>query len=228
MKRLSISALSLFVLLTGTYNARAAAPVKNIILVHGAFADGSSWSKVIPLFQAKGYDVISVQNPLSSLADDVVATKRVFAQANGPMILVGHSWAAMVISEAGTDPKVAGLVCISALVPKKGQSAADTSRGYPTAPGSAEAKSDAAGYLSLTRKGVDEDFFPEPPAGERGVVYATQGPWNSRALSEKVLDPAWQSKPSWLIADAHDRMVPPPYERDTAKQIRAKLTVLIA
>ncbi len=228
MRRLSIFALSLLVVPSGAFSARAATPVKNIVLVHGAFADGSSWSKVIPLLQAKGYNVIAVQNPLSSLADDVAATKRALAQMNGPLILVGHSWAGMVISEAGNDPKVAGLVYISALVPKDGQSAADTTKGYPTAPGSAEGKPDAAGYLSLTRKGVDEDFVPELPAVERGIVYATQGPWNSAALSEKVLNPAWESKPSWLIADANDRMVPPQYERDTARQIHATLTVLPA
>jgi pimeloyl-ACP methyl ester carboxylesterase len=216
MKRLSIAALSLSVVLSGTFGARAVTPVKNIVLVHGAFADGSSWSKVIPLLQAKGYNVIAVQNPLSSLAGDVAATKRALAQTNGPVILVGHSWAGMVISEAGSDPKVAALVYISALVPN------------PTAPGSAQVKPDAAGYLTLTRKGVDEDFVPELPAVERGIVYATQGPWNSAALSEKVVNPAWQSKPSWLIADANDRMVPPQYERDIAKQIHAKLTVLAA
>jgi pimeloyl-ACP methyl ester carboxylesterase len=181
---------------------------------------------VIPLLQAKGYNVIAVQNPLSSLADDVAATKRALAQTNGPVILVGHSWAGMVISEAGSDPKVAALVYISALVPQKGQSAADTTSGYPAAPGSAQTKRDAAGYLSLTRKGIDEDFVPELTAAERGTAYATQGPWNSAALSEKVLNPAWQSKPSWLIADANDRMVPPQYERDSAKHIHAKLTVL--
>ena len=226
MKRLWIPALSLLVVVSGTLSARAVTPVKNILLVHGAFADGSSWSKVIPLLQAKGYNVIAVQNPLSSLADDVAATKRALAQADGPVILVGHSWAGMVISEAGRDPKVAALVYISALVPKKGQSAADTTKGYPVAPGSAQAKPDAAGYLSLTRKGVDDDFVPELPAVERRIVYATQGPWNSAALSEKVLNPAWQSKASWLIADANDRMVPPQYEKDAAKQIHAKLTIL--
>jgi pimeloyl-ACP methyl ester carboxylesterase len=223
-----ISAFSLSVALSGTSGARAATPVKNIVLVHGAFADGSSWSKVIPLLQAKGYNVVAVQNPLSSLADDVAATKRAIAQLNGPVILVGHSWAGMVVSEAGNESKVAGLVFISALVPLKGQSAADTTKSYPTAPGSAEVQKDAAGYLSLSQKGFDEDFVPELTPVEREIAYATQGPWNSSALSEKVPDPAWQSKPSWLIADANDRMVPPQYERDTAKTIHAKLTVLAA
>src|ERR1700729_963360 len=103
--------------------------IRNIVLVHGAFADGSSWSKVIPLLQAKGYNVVAVQNPLSSLADDVAATKRAIALQQGPVLLVGHSWAGMVISEAGNDPKVVGLVYISALVPQKGQTAGNTANG---------------------------------------------------------------------------------------------------
>jgi pimeloyl-ACP methyl ester carboxylesterase len=225
---MNLPALCLLAFLSTTFGARALTPVKNIVLVHGAFADGSSWSKVIPLLQAKGYNVIAVQNPLSSLADDVAATKRALAQADGPVILVGHSWAGMVISEAGNDDKVAALVYISALVPKKGQSASVVTNGYPAAPGSAQAKPDASGYLSLTRKGIDEDFVPELPAAERAVVYATQGPWKASALSEKVASPAWQSKPSWLIADANDRMIPPKYEKDIAKVIHAKLTIFPA
>ena len=131
MKRLWISALSLLAALSETSGARAVTPVKNIVLVHGAFADGSSWSKVIPFLQSKGYNVIAVQNPLSSLADDVAATKRALQQTNGRVRLLWTSWAGMVISEAGSDPKVAGLVYISALVPKKGRSAADRPRDIP-------------------------------------------------------------------------------------------------
>lgn len=202
--------------------------VRNIVLVHGAFADGSSWAKVIPLLQAKGYNVVAVQNPLSSLADDVAATERAIALQQGPVLLVGHSWAGMVISQAGNDPKVAGLVYISALVPLNGQNAADATNGYPPAPGGAQAKPDAAGWLSMTREGVDEDFVPELPAAERAVVYATQGPWNSKALGDKVTNPAWASKPSWCIVDSNDRMVPPQYERDTAKRIHATTTTLTA
>src|SRR5438309_2326952 len=112
----------------------AAAPtVRNVVLVHGAFADGSSWAKVIPLL--KGLHVTAVQNPLSSLADDVAATKRAIANQDGPVILVGHSWAGMVISEAGNDPKVAGLVYVAAIVPDEGQSAGDVVKPYPPSPG---------------------------------------------------------------------------------------------
>src|SRR5689334_3745078 len=106
--------------------------VKNIVLVHGAFADGSSWAKVIPLLQAKGYNVIAVQNPLTSFADDVAAAKRAIAQVDGPVLLVAHSYGGMVISEAGKDPKVTGLLYVAALVPEEGQNVMDVNAAMPT------------------------------------------------------------------------------------------------
>src|SRR5438093_738725 len=204
----------------------AAAPtVRNVVLVHGAFADGSSWAKVIPLLEAKGLHVTAVQNPLSSLADDVAATKRAIANQDGPVILVGHSWAGMVISEAGNDPKVAGLVYVAAIVPDENQSANDVLKPYSPPPGLAEAKPDAAGFLSLSRKGIDEDFVPDLPPAERAIVYATQGPWNSACLADKVSVPAWTTKPSWYIA-VNDRMLSSEYEQAIAKHIHATTTIL--
>lgn len=200
--------------------------VKNVVLVHGAFADGSSWAKVIPLLEAKGLHVTAVQNPLSSLADDVAATKRAIADQDGPIILVGHSWAGMVISEAGNDPKVAGLVYVAAIVPDEGQSAGDVLKPYPSTPGLAEAKPDAAGFLSLTQKGIDEDFVPDLSPAERDIVYATQGPWNSACLADKVSIPAWKTKPSWFIAAENDRILPPEYEQAVSKHIGATTTTL--
>jgi pimeloyl-ACP methyl ester carboxylesterase len=197
----------------------------NVILVHGAFADGSSWAKVIPLLEAKGLHVVAVQNPLTSLADDVAATKRAIDDQDGPVILVGHSWAGMVISEAGNDPKVVGLVYISALVPDPGQSTNDILKAYPASPGNADTNKDAAGFLSMSRKGIDEDFVPELPASERDVIYATQGPWNSTCVADRVMVPAWTTKPSWFIA-VHDRMLPPEYEQAIAKHIHATTTTL--
>ena len=187
-------------------NAGGPAPVRNIVLVHGAFADGSSFAKVIPLLEAKGYRVTAVQNPLSSLADDVAATKRALALQDGPVILVGHSWGGMVVSEAGNDPKVAGLVYIAAIVPDDGQAANDVLKPYPPTPGLGHMAPDASGYLSLTRQGIEEDFVPDLPAGERALVFATQGPWNSSALAEKVPTPAWRTRPSWFIA-VNDRIL---------------------
>ena len=202
-----------------------APPIKNVVLVHGAFADGSSWAKVIALLVAKGYHVVAVQNPLSSLGDDVAATKRAIALMDGPVILVGHSWAGMVITEAGNDPKVAGLVYIAAFAPNDGQAAADLGTAYPAPPGAAEAKPDAAGYLSLTRQGVEQDFAPDLPPAERAVVYATQGPWSSKSLAEKITTAAWKSKPSWYIA-VDDRMIAPQYELEAAALIKATTTKL--
>src|SRR5256884_5214761 len=144
----------------------AAAPtVRNVVLVHGAFADGSSWAKVIPLLEAKGLHVTAVQNPLSSLADDVAATRRAIARQDGPVILVGHSWAGMVISEAGNDPKVAGLVYVAAIVPDEGQAASDVLKPYAPGPGLAKPKPDVPGFLSLPRKGTPQDSAPDlrPP-----------------------------------------------------------------
>ena len=219
-------AITLILTINRSGAAGAAAPsTKNVVLVHGAFADGSSWAKVIPLLEAKGLHVTAVQNPLSSLADDVAATKRAIAMQEGPVILVGHSWAGMVISEAGNDPKVTGLVYVAAIVPDEGQSAGDVVKPYPPSPGLAEAKPDAAGFLSLSRKGIDEDFVPDLPPAERAIVYATQGPWNSACLADKVSVPAWTTKPSWYIA-VNDRMLSSEYEQAIAKHIHATTTTL--
>jgi pimeloyl-ACP methyl ester carboxylesterase len=203
----------------------ASGPVRNIVLVHGAFADGSSYAKVIPLLTAQGYRVTAVQNPLSSLAADVEATRRAIAMQDGPVILVGHSWGGMVISEAGNDPKVVGLVYIAAIVPTDGQAAGDVLKPYPPTSGLGRMKPDAAGYLSLTRQGIEEDFVPDLPAAERALVFATQGPWNSTALAEKVTTPAWRTRPSWFIA-VDDRILPPDYELAIARQIKARTTRL--
>ena len=205
--------------------AVAPAQVRNIVLVHGAFADGSSYAKVIPLLEAKGYRVTAVQNPLSSLAADVEATRRAIALQDGPVILVGHSWGGMAVSVAGNDPKVVGLVYIAAIVPEDGQTANDVLKPYPPTPGLGHMKPDSAGYLSLTRQGIEEDFVPDLPAVERAVVYATQGPWNSAALAEQVTSAAWKTRPSWFIA-VNDRILPADYELAIAKRINAKLTSL--
>src|SRR5258706_7998894 len=162
-------------LLAGTMPAVAGPtqPVKNIVLVHGAFADGSSWTKVIAILQAKGYNVTGVQNPLTSLADDVAATNRALAMQKGPVILVGHSWGGVVISEAGGDPKVAGLVYVAALVPDVGEVVGDLGKDFAPPPGLAEARPHADGYLTLTMKGVMDYFAPDLPLAERKGVAAT-------------------------------------------------------
>src|SRR5215470_10133167 len=124
--------------------------VHNVVLVHGAWADGSSWSKVIPLLEKAGLHVAAVQNPLTSFEDDVAATKRVIALQDGPVILVGHSWGGVVITEAGADPKVAGLVYVAAFAPDAGTKVGDLGKDFPPPAGGAEIKPDASGYLTLT------------------------------------------------------------------------------
>jgi pimeloyl-ACP methyl ester carboxylesterase len=196
--------------------------VNNIILVHGAFADGSSWAKVIPLLQARGLHVTAVQNPLSSLADDVAATKRAIDAANGPVILVGHSWGGAVISEVGTDPKVAGLVYVAAGAPNAHQSFAEMSQGYPVPPGIRALQADASHFLSLPRDAVAEDFAQDLPRSETDIMAVTQGPIAAAAFTTKIHRAAWLIKPSWYIVARNDRMIDPALERALARKLHAK------
>ncbi len=203
-------------------NAQTAAKgVKNIVLVHGAFADGSSWAKIIPQLQNEGYNVIAVQNPLTSFADDVAAARRAIAQADGPVLLVGHSYGGMVISEAGKDPKVAGLVYVAALVPEEGQNVQDVNAAMELTGAEKEIKLSPEGFLSLSPKAVDEHFAQDLPPQDRKLIYATQVPWAAIATQEKVYKPAWSSKPSWSIVSANDGMINPDLMRYKSKLIKA-------
>lgn len=195
--------------------------VKNIVLVHGAFADGSSWAKIIPLLQAKGYNVSAVQNPLTSFEDDVAAAKRAIALMDGPVLLVGHSYGGMVVTEAGNDPKVTGLVYVCALVPNDGQSATDVVGPYPPSPGNLEFQQDAAGFLSLSSKGIHSHFAQDLSTAEKKVIYATQTPWSVKATVTKISRAAWKDKPSWFVIGLDDQMVPLPLQRAEAKMINA-------
>ena len=200
--------------------------VKNIVFVHGAFADGSSWAKVIPLLEAKGYHVTAVQNPLTSLADDVAATKRALAQQDGPVLLVGHSWGGMVISDAGNDAKVAGLVYVAAAAPDPNQSLGELTKDAPT-PGLKKIKADA-GFLSMTPQGINEDFAQDLTPTERKVIIATQQPVAAAAFGEKMPTVAWKTKPSWYIVAANDHMISPVLEQAMAQKIKATTLVLQA
>jgi len=196
--------------------------VKNIILVHGAFADGSSWAKVITLLQEKGYNVTAVQNPLTSLKDDVAATRRAIAQMEGPVLLVAHSYGGMVISEAGNDPKVAGLVYVAALVPEDGQTANAVNGSMPTTGVEKEFQVSPEGFVSLSVKAINDNFVPDASPAERKLIYATQVPLAASAGEEKVTSPAWKTKPSWFIVAKEDGIISPDLERYKAKLIKAK------
>jgi len=195
--------------------------VKNVVLVHGAFADGSSWAKVIPLLQAKGYNVIAVQNPLTSFEDDVAAAKRAIDLMDGPLLLVAHSYGGMVITEAGNDAKVVGLLYVDALIPNDGQSALDVIQPYPPSPGNKEFQQDASGFLSLSSKGINSHFAQDLDEEERGVLYATQTPWAAKATATKISKAAWKNKPSWCIIGLEDETIPPALTRAEAKMINA-------
>ena len=203
-----------------------AGAVKNIVLVHGAFADGSSWSKVISILQARGYNVTAVQNPLTSLADDVAATRRALAQQTGPVILVGHSWAGVVITEAGTDPKVVGLVYVAAFAPDLGEAVGELGKSYAPPPALAAPIADEQGFLRLPTDAVVKHFASDLPPSEARVVAATQGPISSSAFEAKVSGVAWKTKPSWYIVSKLDGAIDPNEERFFAKRMKATTTEL--
>ena len=200
--------------------------IKTVVLVHGAFADGSCWAKVIPLLTKRGLRAIAVQNPLSSLADDVTAAHRVIAMQKGPVLLVGHSWGGAVISEAGNHEQVKGLVYVAAGAPDSGQSFGDWWKDYTPAPAAAEIRPYGEGYVALTPDGIHKHFVQDIPAEEADIVYATQGPLAARCFGDKVATAAWRTKPSWYLVAAQDQTIPPAVQRDSAERMHAKTLVL--
>jgi pimeloyl-ACP methyl ester carboxylesterase len=204
----------------------AADGVRNVVLVHGAWADGSSWAKVIPLLEKAGLNAIAVQNPLTGFDDDVGATKRAIALADGPVILVGHSWGGAVITEAGADSKVVGLVYVAAFAPDVGEAVGDLGKEFAPPPGGAEIRPDASGYLTMTNKGVFEHFAQDLPLAQKKLIFATQGATNSALFGAKVSNAAWKTKPSWYIVAGNDHMIQPDLERKFAKTINAKTVTL--
>jgi len=201
------------------------AVVKTVLLVHGAWADGSSWSKIIPLLEAKGLHVVAVQIPLTSFADDVAATQRAIDLEDGPVLLVGHSYGGAVITEAGNDPKVAGLVYVSAVAPEKGESAFGLITSVQTPVGS-ELRPDKSGFLKLTPKGIAEDLAQDLSQKEIAIITATQVPVSVGAMKGEVTNPAWKSKPSWYIIASNDRAISPELEAAQAKRIGATTTTV--
>lgn len=198
----------------------------SVVIVHGAFADGSDWSGVIALLQAQGVQVTAVQNPLTSLDDDVAATRRAIAAQPGRVVLVGHSWGGTVITQAGATDKVASLVYVAAFAPDAGESTADLGKPYPAPAGLAFLKADDSGFLSLTAEGMGRHFAQDLPAERTAVMSATQGPIQAKAFEQKVSVAAWRGRPSWYVVAAADHMIQPQNERDMAKRIGARVTEL--
>jgi len=200
--------------------------IKNIVLVHGAFADGSSWYKVIPILQELGYHVAAVQNPTTSLAEEVASTKRIIALQDGPVILVGHSWGGAVITQAGDDPKVVGLVYIAAYAPEIGESANDASNPFGWTEGQKQIRLDDGKFATVTPEGMFEDITEGLPMAERKLALAVQGQSYAPLFDEKLTVAAWKTKPTWFLISANDRMLPPAMEIAAAKRMGAITTTL--
>jgi pimeloyl-ACP methyl ester carboxylesterase len=202
-------------------------PVKNVILVHGAWAEGAdSWSKVIPLLEAKGLNVVAVHLALTSMADDVATVKRAIALENGPVLLVGHSYGGAVITEAGNDPKVVGLVYVAAFAPDAGQSVTSLSATVAAPPLAAQIRPDAFGFLKITKTGIYDDFAQELTPADKAILFAAQVPTNVKSFQDKISAAAWRSKPSWYIVAGNDRAIPPALEATMAKTIHATTTTI--
>lgn len=195
--------------------------VRNVVLVHGAWADGSSWSKVIPLLQEKGLHVTAVQLPLTSLADDVETVRRALALEDGPTLLVGHSYGGSVITEAGNDSKVVGLIYVAAFAPDGGQSTLDQIKANPSPLGN-DLRPDASGFFKLSDGGIVADFAQDLPALEQKILIAAQGPISGAAFGGPISTPAWRNKPSWFVIASQDRAISPKLEESEAQEMKAK------
>ncbi|HET6293009.1 MAG TPA: alpha/beta hydrolase [Kribbella sp.] len=198
-------------------------PVRNVVLVHGGFVDGSGWQSVYDLLVADGYRVSIVQNPTLSLEDDVAVTKRILDLQDGPTVLVGHSYGGAVITEAGTHEKVAALGYIAAFAPDKGESVntliADPPPGAPVPP----ILPPQDGFLFLDREKFAGSFAADVPSGLAAFMADAQVPWGVDALAQAVTEPAWRVKPSWYLVATDDRMIPPPAQRAMSERAGAKV-----
>jgi pimeloyl-ACP methyl ester carboxylesterase len=198
--------------------------MKNIVLVHGGFVDGSGWEGVYSILKKDGYNVSIVQNPTISLKDDVAVTKRILAAQDGPAILVGHSYGGAVITEAGNDPKVAGLVYVTAFAPDKGESVSSLIANPPPGAPVPPILPPQDGYLFLERAKFPASFAADVDAEKAAFMADSQVPWGVEALSGKISEPAWKTKPSWYLIVTDDKMIPPDAQRFMSK--RAGSTVV--
>ena len=198
--------------------------VRNVVLVHGGFVDGSGWEGVYNALKKSGYAVTIVQNATTSLADDVATTKRAIAEQNGPVILVGHSYGGVVITEAGNDPKVAGLVYIAAFAPDKGESVSTLIKNPPPGAPVPPIMPPQDGYLLLDKAKFPASFAGDVSAEKAAFMADSQLPWGVAALSGAISEPAWKTKPSWYLLTTEDKMIPPAAQRLMSK--RAGSTVV--
>jgi len=207
--------------------AAQAAEVKSIVIVHGALADGSAWRKATDILESRGFNVKIVQEPITSLADDVAATNRVLDLQQGPSLLVGHSYSGMVISEAGNRPDVAGLVYVAAFQPEKGESLLDLAGSKPPAGKGIKQTKDNA-FLYLDPAAFAQDFAADLPREEAAFMAKSQVFAAKVAFAAKADEPAWKTKKSWSIVATQDRSINPDLERDMAKRAGSAVTEIAA
>jgi pimeloyl-ACP methyl ester carboxylesterase len=205
-------------------SATAAKALTSVVLVHGGFVDGSGWEDVYKALRKDGYPVSIVQNSTVSLADDVAATQRVLDAQEGPVILVGHSYGGVVITEAGNHPKVAGLVYIAAFAPDAGESVGSLIKDPPPGAPVPPILPAGEGYLALDKAKFRDSFAADVSADKAAFMADSQVPWGVAALNGSVTEPAWKSKPSWYLIATEDRMIPPPAQQLMSK--RAGSTVV--
>ncbi len=215
-----VAVLAIMVAMMEAQMARveAADAVKNVVLVHGGFVDGSGWKDVYDILKREGFTVTIVQNPTTSLADDVAATKLALAAQSGPTILVGHSYGGVVITEAGNDRNVAGLVYIAAFAPDAGESVSSLIKDPPAGAPVPPILPPQDGYLFLDRSKFQASFAADVDADIAAFMADSQVPWGVAALEGAVTTPAWKSKPSWYLVATSDKMIPPDAQRAMSKR----------
>jgi len=216
MKRLLTASVAVAALALGAAGAASAEPVKNIVLVHGAFADGSGWRAVADILEHDGYSVSVVQEPETSLADDAAATKRVIERVDAPLILVGHSYGGAVITEAGNEPPVRGLVYIAAFQPDTGETLGGLLKQKPPAANSSVPAGE--GYVIVDPKAFHADFAADLPGREANFMAISQVPVSASAFGAPITNAAWRNKRSWYAVATDDRMINPDLERFMAKR----------
>ena len=216
-----LAAAASLALLPKSVMAQSLPRARNVVLVHGLFADGSCWSEVIPRLQAAGLDVTSVQNPLTTFEEAVASARRVLARADGPTVLVGHSFSGMIVTEAGGDPTVSALVYVAARAPDTGEDYAALAQTYPTPPASAGIVFDGdEGRLS--EAAFLKDFAGDLPPEKAKVLFAVQQPFHKALLTGKVTQAAWRLKPSFYAVSTEDRTIDPDLQRFMAKRMNAR------
>ena len=196
----------------------------SIVLVHGGFVDGSGWAAIYRILKKDGYNVTVVQNPTLSLADDVAVTKRAIAAQGGPVLLVGHSYGGVVITEAGTDPKVNGLVYIAAFAPDKGESVSSLIKDPPPGAPVPPILPPQDGFLFLDQAKFHLSFAADVDADTAAFMASSQVPWGVGALAGAITEPAWKTKPSWYLVSTEDRMIPPQAQRIMSKRAGSTVT----